>query len=142
MNVDAALNEDIFDDEKTLKRLKNTEITLKGSSKAFTIFLILWYLSKDNMHGYLIMKKIDEIFEPHIRAGLMKETKANKIYPILKELSNKNLIEYYPGIHKNKDVKIYRLTDEGQEILNLLKKSYKVMTEGKVWNELFEDLNS
>lgn len=133
-------NTEIYDEE-ILKRLKEYGIFVKGTSKAFTIFLVLWYLSKKDMHGYLIMKKIDEFFLPQIEVGLMKETKANKIYPLLKSLTEFKLIEFYSGIHKKKEVKIYRLTEEGQKTLNLIKTSYKQNTNRKIWKEFFNDLN-
>lgn len=127
-------------DEETLERIKQYGIFVKGASKAFTIFLVLWYLSKKDMHGYLIMKKIDEFFMPQIEVGLMKETKANKIYPLLKTLTEYNLIEFYSGIHKKKEVKIYRLTEEGQKTLDLIKASYKENAKRKIWKDLFNDL--
>ena len=100
--------------ENTLLLLKEKDITFKGTSKAFSTFLILWFLTKEDMHGYLLMKKIDELFTPQIEMGLMKSTKANKIYPLLKNMKEQELIESYAGIHKKKEVKIYRLTDEGK----------------------------
>ena len=79
--------------EATLLLLKDKDITFKGSSKAFSTFLVLWFLSKEDMHGYLLMKKIDEFFIPQIEMGLMQSTKANKIYPLLKNMKDKGLIE-------------------------------------------------
>ncbi|WP_323735694.1 PadR family transcriptional regulator [Methanosphaera sp. ISO3-F5] len=130
----------IIYDEDILNKLIEYNIFVKGASKAFTIFLILWFLSKRNMHGYLIMKKIDEFFMPQIEVGLMKETKANKIYPLLKTLTEHKLIEFYPGIHKKKDVKIYRLTEEGEKTLKLIKTAYRQNTQRKIWKELINDL--
>lgn len=134
-------NYEIYDKE-TLEKLKNYGIFVKGVSKAFSIFLVLWFLSKEDMHGYLIMKKIDDFFKPQIEVGLMKDTKANKIYPLLKTLNEYKLIEHYNGIHKKKEVKIYRLTEEGQKTLNVLKESYNTNTQRKIWKELFNDLQS
>lgn len=127
-------------DEETLEKLREYGIFVKGTSKAFTTFLVLWYLSKRDMHGYLIMKRIDDFFEPQIEIGLMKETKANKIYPLLKSLTEYNLIEFYPGIHKKKEVKIYHLTEEGHKTLELIKKSYYKTVQKDIWKELFTDL--
>lgn len=139
MEVTAINNTQIYD-EGTLKRLKEYGIFVKGTSKAFTIFLILWYLSKKDMHGYLLMKKIDDFFLPQIEVGLMKETKANKIYPLLKTLKEYKLIDSYSGIHKKKEVKIYKLTEEGHKTLNLIKISFKENTGRKIWQEFFKDL--
>lgn len=127
--------------KKTLLMLKEKEITFKGASKAFSTFLVMWFLSKKDMHGYLLMKKIDEFFTPQIELGLMKSTKANKIYPLLKNMQEKGLIESYEGIHKKKEVKIYRLTEDGKNIYNLTKKEFSYNKKRKIWIELFNDLN-
>lgn len=127
--------------ENTLLLLKDKDITFKGTSKAFSTFLVLWFLSKRDMHGYLLMKNIDEFFLPQIEMGLMKSTKANKIYPLLKNMKDKGLIESYAGIHKKKEVKIYRLTEEGKYIYNLIIEEFSFNQKRKIWMELFNDLN-
>lgn len=127
--------------EDTLLLLKDKDITFKGSSKAFSTFLVLWFLSKEDMHGYLLMKKIDEFFIPQIDMGLMKSTKANKIYPLLKNMKDKGLIESYAGIHNKKEVKIYRLTEEGRNLYKLIVKEFTFNQKRKIWSELFNDLN-
>ena len=88
------------------------------------------------------MKKIDEFFKPQIEIGLMKSTKANKIYPLLKEMNQNKLIEFYNGIHKKKNVKIYKLTEEGYKTLELIKIYYKRNMESALWKELVNDLKN
>lgn len=127
--------------KKTLLLLKENGIMYKGASKAFSSFLVLWYLSKEDMHGYLLMKKIDEFFTPQIKIGLMKSTKANKIYPLLKSMKEDGLIESYNGIHKKKEVKIYRLTENGLNLYHLIQKEFMYNKKRKIWKELFRDLN-
>lgn len=127
--------------EETLLLLKDNGITYKGASKAFSTFLVLWFLSKQDMHGYMLMKKIDEFFIPQIEIGLMKSTKANKIYPLLKDMKESGLIESYDGIHKKKDVKIYRLTEHGLKLYHLIQKEFHFNKKRKIWKELFNDLN-
>ncbi len=127
--------------EETLLLLKENGIMYKGASKAFSSFLVLWYLSKEDMHGYLLMKKIDEFFTPQIKIGLMKSTKANKIYPLLKSMKEDGLIESYNGIHKKKEVKIYRLTENGLNLYHLIQKEFMYNKKRKIWKELFRDLN-
>ena len=126
--------------ENTLLLLKEKEITFKGASKAFSIFLILLFLSKRDMHGYLLMKRIDEFFTPQIEMGLMKSTKANKIYPLLKTMKEEGLIESYAGVHKKKEVKKYRLSEEGRYIFELIKKEFIFNRQRIIWKELFNDL--
>ncbi len=127
--------------EETLLMLKDNGIIYKGASKAFSTFLVLWFLSKQDMHGYMLMKKIDEFFIPQIEIGLMKSTKANKIYPLLKTMKEDGLIESYNGIHKKKEVKIYRLTSHGLKLYKLIQKEFTFNKKRKIWRELFADLN-
>lgn len=128
------------DDIDTIEMLKNKGLTFKGASKAFITFLVLWFLSKEDMHGYIIMKKIDEFFEPQIKHGLMKETKANKIYPLLKTMKENKLIESYKGIHNKKEVKIYTLTKEGKNFFKIIKNNYTLNFKREIWIELINEL--
>lgn len=127
--------------EETLLMLKDKGIVFKGVSKAFSTFLVLWFLGKQDMHGYLLMKKIDEFFEPQINIGLMKSTKANKIYPLLKNMKEQGLIESYSGVHKKKEVKIYRLTQEGKHVYELILAEFSYNKKRNIWKELLVDLN-
>jgi len=127
--------------EETLFLLKDKGIVFKGVSKAFSSFLVLWFLSKQDMHGYLLMKKIDEFFSPQIDIGLMKSTKANKIYPLLKNMKNQGLIESYAGVNKKKEVKIYRLTPEGKHVYELIVDEFSHNRKREIWKELMNDLN-
>ena len=142
MNDINDLNSPNSNPEEALILLKEKGITFKGASKAFSTFLVLWFLSKEDMHGYRIMKKIDEFFSPQIKYGLMKSTKANKIYPLLKSMKENKLIESYHGIHKKKEVKIYKLTEEGKEIFNLIRRNLMQSLQRDVWRELIKDLDT
>ena len=129
------------EEEKTMQMLKEKGMTFKGVSKAFSMFLILWFLSKRDMHGYMIMKKIDEFFKPQIEHGLMNPTKANKIYPLLKSMNESKLIESYNGIHNKKEVKKYRLTPEGEKMYSFIKKDYKLNITRGMWRQLINDFD-
>lgn len=128
------------DEEKTLNMLKEKGMTFKGSSRAFSTFLILWLLSKNDMHGYKIIKKIDEIFKPQIEHELMKPTKPSVIYPLLKTMEKNTLIDSYEGLNSLKKVRIYRLTPEGKQILSIIKKDFKDNIKRSIWRELISDL--
>lgn len=138
---DIADNTTLDKEEETVEMLKDKGFTFKGASKAFTTFLVLWFLSKRDMHGYMIMKEIDTFFKPQINHGVMKKTKANKVYPLLKSMKENNLIQSYNGTHKKKEVKIYKLTDEGKKFYDVILKDCKLNLQRKIWKELMTDLD-
>jgi len=80
------------------------------------IFL-LWLISKNKMHGYAIISKINEIYS---NMG-EKVVHASTIYPLLHSLEDDGLIvssEEYNGNHK---VKVYEITEKGVLTLNSIK---------------------
>ena len=86
------------------------------------------------------MEKINEFFKPQIEHGLMKSTKPNIIYPLLKPMEKIALIESYDGMNSRKRVTIYRLTPEGEQILLIIKKDFKDNLKRSIWRELISDL--
>lgn len=85
--------------------------------------LILWYLSKEDLHGYGLKKKIDEFFRTSIENGILKKTTPKKVYFVLNKLEDQGIVDNYPGVHNKKKVKIYRLTDKGRGLIKDLRNS-------------------
>lgn len=71
--------------------------------KGFLSYLILWILSKNKMNGAEISKELEK------RRGV--KPSPGTLYPALKELKEKGLIE-------SDENKFYSLTDKGREELN------------------------
>ncbi len=71
--------------------------------KGFLSYLILWILSKNKMNGAEISKELEK------RRGA--KPSPGTLYPALKELKEKGLIE-------SDDNKYYSLTDKGKKELN------------------------
>jgi len=81
--------------------------------RGFIEFLILWITSQAPMHGYLIMKKLEEHTSIPYGPGT--------VYPILYKLESLNLLR---GEWRNtgvRRVKVYTITDEGVELLKRLR---------------------
>ncbi len=75
--------------------------------------LVLHYLSKEPMHGYSIMKSINELYG-------VKAPSPGSLYPLLKELREEGLVEIHEegkGIGRG-GPKVYRLTEKGREYLD------------------------
>lgn len=97
--------------------MKATECDMRG----FLSFMILWLLSKKNMHGQEIAKEIEK------RRG--EKPKAGTLYPSLKYLKNKGLIK---GTKQGKVV-VYSLTKSGkasmEESMNYFCRSFSEIIE-------------
>ncbi len=75
----------------------------------FSSFL-LWYISKHDMHGYELIKKIDK------EEGFPALT-ASRLYPVLKSMARKGLIARKTQMHGNRAKKIYHITQSGKTAL-------------------------
>lgn len=119
---------------------KTPEKLIKYFINGITHNLILWIISKENIHGYGIMKKLDGFFN-------FKDTKcemkinSSKIYPILSEMEKNGLIIGEWKINENnKRVKYYSITNDGQEVLNNIKIHMKLKISNPSWVEFFEEM--
>lgn len=81
--------------------------------RGFIEFLILWITSQGPMHGYLIMKKLEEYTSVSYGPGT--------VYPILYKLESMNLLRGEWKRTGERKVKVYTITDEGIEVLKRLR---------------------
>lgn len=86
-----------------MKRDKNLPLTE-------TIFYILLALLEP-AHGYLIMQKVEELSNGHVRLA------AGTLYGAIENLIKVKFIKPVPSEDKRR--KVYLITDEGMEILRL-----------------------
>lgn len=70
-------------------------------------YLVLLALAKEAMHGYGIIKKIEEYSGGEIVLA------PGTLYGVLTNLQKQNLIELVVAETESRQKKIYRLTDEG-----------------------------
>ena len=99
----------------------------KGLIKGSTITLILNELSKEPMYGYKIIKEIEG------KSNGVFIFKEGTLYPILHDLEKKKFIESYWEVENGRRRKYYKITIEGIENLNRLKKE---------WNEFVFAVNT
>jgi DNA-binding PadR family transcriptional regulator len=75
--------------------------------RGFVQFAILHLLKEDSMHGYQIMKELEE------RSNGAYSASAGTVYPALQDLMDKNLIE----LDTESDKKVYSLNENGKKRL-------------------------
>lgn len=72
-------------------------------------YLVLLALAKESLHGYGIIKKIEEYSGGDIVLA------PGTLYGVLTNLQKQKLIELVAAEKESRQKKIYRLTDEGQK---------------------------
>ncbi|MCJ7841632.1 PadR family transcriptional regulator [Lederbergia sp. NSJ-179] len=75
--------------------------------RGFVPLAILHLLAEESMHGYQIMKELEE------RSGGAYSASAGTVYPALQELLDQNLIELDTGLDK----KVYSISESGRKRL-------------------------
>ena len=90
---------------------EHTQSWLKEAQKGYIRMGVLILLNKKPSHGYEIMKEINNRTQ-----GIWKPT-AGGVYPILRDLEKSNYIKGQWQTQKNRRLKVYKITTQGQAIL-------------------------
>lgn len=102
------------------KHLMNKEL-LKGS----TGMVVLRLLEKEDLYGYMMMKRLDEKSKSIFKLG------EGTLYPILHSLEKEQLIEsYWEKSSSARKRKYYRITEKGLHTLNKKKAEWDKYAEG------------
>ncbi|WP_405282971.1 PadR family transcriptional regulator [Methanobrevibacter sp.] len=126
------MTDENFDDSQTK--------LIKHFSNGLTRNLILWIISKEKIHGYGIMKKLDEFFDFKDLDCNIKNT-SSKIYPILRKMESNGLIVGEWDINENnKRVKYYTITEEGLLILDNIGRVMKSLFNNPSWLMFYKDM--
>ena len=105
-----------------------------------TRFILIWRISKGKIHGYGLMKCIDEFFEEEIELGIVNKANPSRIYPILKKLENAGLIVGDWELQNNKNIKVYTITQKGELFIKTMKEKINTLTKKPNWEELINDI--
>ena len=112
----------------------------KNFSNGIIHNLILWIISKESIHGYGIMKRLDEFFN-------LKDSKcdinvnSSKIYPILSKMEKGGFIVGEWKVNENnKRVKYYSITDEGNDFLKEIQIHMNNILNNPSWQAFFKDM--
>lgn len=121
-------------EEKTPKKI------IKYFTNGITHNLILWIISKQSIHGYGIMKKLDDFFN-FDDIECENNINSSKIYPILSKLEkNELIIGEWKVNENNKRVKYYSITPQGELVLNSIRKYMSSILTHPSWIEYIEDM--
>jgi len=113
---------------------------IKHFSNGLTRNLILWIISKEKIHGYGIMKKLDEFFD-FDDIGCDIKNSSSKVYPILNQMEKKGLVTGEWDINENnKRVKYYSITDEGLLILEKIRRIMSSTANNPAWVMFYNDM--
>ena len=100
--------------------------------------LILWIISKEDIHGYGIMKKLNDLFNFD---QYTVNVNSSKIYPILSRLEKNGFIAGEWKINEsNKSVKFHSITDEGNEFLKVIQNQLQIVFKNPVWKAFFDEM--
>lgn len=113
---------------------------IKHFSNGLTRNLILWIISKEKIHGYGIMKKLNEFFDFDDVSCDIKNS-SSKVYPILNKMEKNGLIVGEWDINENnKRVKYYSITDEGLLILGNIRQIMNSIVNNPAWLMFYKDM--
>ena len=122
-----------MDFENDLDRTHNK--ILKNFYNGIIHNVILWIISNESIHGYGIMKKLDEFFDfDDVNCEI--KTNSSRVYPILKKMESDGLIDGQWDVNENnKRVKYYSITPKGELLLKHIQNNMKNAMTNNKWLE-------
>ncbi|WP_458453972.1 PadR family transcriptional regulator [Methanobrevibacter sp.] len=122
--------------------IKNNKI-LKSTVNGIYRFLVLWIIKYNgNIHGYGIMKELDKFFENLIKEGALKKSNPSKIYPILKQMEEFDLIYGEIEYQDDKKITYYQITEKGEFFIKYIFERFLLHEDNPQWKLIYHDLNS
>lgn len=120
--------------------IKNNKI-VKSTVNGLYRFLVLWVIKyNDEIHGYGIMKELDKFFEHLIDEGVMKKSNPSKIYPILKQMEDDELVTFRFITLNDKSIKFYQITEKGEFFLSYIFNRFILHEKNPQWKIIYDDL--
>ncbi|MDO5814990.1 MAG: PadR family transcriptional regulator, partial [Methanobrevibacter sp.] len=75
-----------------------------------------------------------------IDEGSLKKSNPSNIYPILNKMEDLGLITSEFKIKNNKQLKYFKITDDGVHVLDYLWSRFDIIHNNSQWKLLFEDM--
>jgi len=92
--------------------------------QSMTKYYILAALSKNEMHGYQLIIKLEKI------TG--KKPSAGQIYPILKELQKSGYVNLHLSVNGKKKIKSYSMTKTGEKFFDGMTSKFSSLIEAAI----------
>lgn len=119
---------------------KTPQKLIKHFTNGITHNLMLWIISKEPIHGYGIMKKLDDFFNFE-DSDCEMNINSSKVYPILSKMEKGGLIIGEWKINENnKRVKYYSITDDGKVVLKHIQAHMQSVLNNPTWLDYIEDM--
>jgi DNA-binding PadR family transcriptional regulator len=112
----------------------------KNFSNGIIHNLILWIISKEDIHGYGIMKRLNQFFNfEDSKCDI--NVNSSKIYPILSKMEkNGFIVGEWKTNENNKRVKYYSITEDGKTFLDAIQTHMNNILNNPSWLAFFEDM--
>jgi PadR family transcriptional regulator PadR len=88
-------------------------------TKGLLDMIVLQFLDEQPMHGYQIISKIRKSFGVYFGPST--------VYPLLSSLEKKGYVSSYWNMESERPRKVYKLTSEGQNLLNFTENSLNLI---------------
>jgi len=130
------------DIKKDYSKITNNNFVIKSYVNGMSRFLILWIIKYNGLiHGYGILKELDKFFTTFIDEKSLKQSNPSNIYPILNKMEDVGLIASEFKIKNNRQMKYFKITDDGEYVLNYIYSKFDVIHNNPQWKSLFEDMD-
>ena len=127
--------------QKNYIEVIHNNLIIKHYAKGMARFLILWIIKYNGIiHGYAILKELDAFFSILIDEESLKKSNPSNIYPILNKIEDLGLITSEFKIKNNKQLKYFKITDDGVHVLDYLWSRFDIIHNNSQWKLLFEDM--
>ena len=112
----------------------------KNFSNGIIHNLILWIISKESIHGYGIMKRLEDFFSFE-NSKCEININSSKVYPILSKMEERGFIVGEWKVNENnKRVKYYSITRDGEEFLNHIQIHMNEVLNNSSWLAFFKEM--
>lgn len=130
------------DIQKDYSKIIKDNFVINAYVKGMTRFLILWIIKyNDLIHGYAILKEVDKFFETFIDEQSLKKSNPSNIYPILNKMEELGLISSEYKLKNNRKMKYFKITEDGEYVLEYIYSRFDIIHNNSQWKSLFEDMD-
>lgn len=128
--------------QKNYSEVITNNPVIKHYVKGMSRFLILWIIKYNEcIHGYGILKELDKFFEIFIDEMSLKRSNPSNIYPILNKMEESGIIGSELKTKNNKKIKYFKITEDGEYLLNYIYSRFDIIHNSDQWKLLFSDMD-
>lgn len=130
------------DIQKDYSKIVRNNFVINAYVRGMTRFLVLWIIKYNGLiHGYAILKELDKFFETFINEHSLKKSNPSNIYPILNKMEDLGLITSEYKLKNNRKMKYFRITPDGEYLLDYIYSRFDVIHNNSQWKSLFDDMD-